>query len=108
MRRHDPNVRLRHMLDAAREAAALARGRTRADLDADRLLNLALVRLLEIVGEAANRVPSRERKRRPAVPWEEIVGLRTVPLNSARWRNTNRSECCASPGARLSKREPRR
>jgi uncharacterized protein with HEPN domain len=51
---HDTNVRLRHMLDAAREAAQMAQGRTRPDLDADRPLNLSLVRLLEIVGEAAS------------------------------------------------------
>ena len=59
MSRHSPDVRSRHMLAAAREAEGIARGRTREDLDADRLLNLSLVRLLEIVGEAANRVPRR-------------------------------------------------
>ena len=46
---------LQHMLDHAREAVALAQGKSRADLDTERLLNLALVRLLEIVGEAAGR-----------------------------------------------------
>jgi hypothetical protein len=44
MPRHDADLRLRHMLDAAREAAQLAQGKTRADLDADRPLNLSLVR----------------------------------------------------------------
>lgn len=48
---------LRHMLDHTREAVALAAGKSRTDLDTDRLLNLALVRLLEIVGEATGRVP---------------------------------------------------
>jgi uncharacterized protein with HEPN domain len=43
------------MLDYSREAAALIAGRAREDLDTDRTLNLALVRLLEIVGEAASR-----------------------------------------------------
>ena len=69
-------VRLRHMLDHAREAVAMVRGRTRADLDADRPLNLALVRLLEIVGEAAGRVPEEERALYPRIPWSEIVSLR--------------------------------
>jgi uncharacterized protein with HEPN domain len=46
------------------------------DLDTDRQLNLALVRLLEIVGEAAGRVPSDERVLHPDIPWPEIVGLR--------------------------------
>jgi len=64
------------MLDHAREAVDMARGRKRADLDRDRQLNLALVRLLEIVGEAANRVPQEQRARIAAVPWSQIVGLR--------------------------------
>jgi len=54
----------------------MTRGRKRADLDRDRQLNLALVRLLEIVGEAANRVPQEQRARIAAVPWSQIVGMR--------------------------------
>jgi uncharacterized protein with HEPN domain len=52
MSRHETMVRLRHMLDHAREAVAMAAGKRRSDLDTDRKLNLALVRLLEVVGEA--------------------------------------------------------
>ena len=73
---HDTNVRLRHMLDAAREAVQMAQGKARADLDADRALNLSLVRLLEIVGEAASRVPVSERAQYSGIPWMQIVGLR--------------------------------
>jgi len=64
------------MRDHAREAMDLARGKTRKDLDEERVLNLALVRLLEIIGEAANRVPQKERQRYPQIPWPQIVGLR--------------------------------
>ena len=51
-------------------------GRSRGDLDTDRVLALAVVRLLEIIGEAATRVPTEERARRPDIPWAAIVGLR--------------------------------
>jgi uncharacterized protein with HEPN domain len=64
------------MRDHAREALEMARGLTRADLDDRRMLNLSLTRLIEIVGEAANRVPVEERHRYPAIPWPQIVGLR--------------------------------
>jgi uncharacterized protein with HEPN domain len=64
------------MLDHAREALVLAQGKTRADLDTDRLLNLALVRLLEIIGEAANRIPEEEQARHAEIPWPQIVSLR--------------------------------
>ena len=76
MSRRHKGVRLRHMLDHAKEAVALTQGRTRSDLDSDRLLSLALVRLLEIVGEAANRVPKEERALHPEIPWSQVVGLR--------------------------------
>jgi uncharacterized protein with HEPN domain len=69
-------VRLRHMLDHSREAPAMTAGKTRGDLDADRILNLALVRLLEIVGEAASRTTDEERLRCPSLPWAQITGLR--------------------------------
>ena len=76
MSRHDPSVSLRQMRDHALEVVELVRGRHRADLDSDRLLALALVRLLEIIGEAAARVPVEDRAQRPSIPWSSIVGLR--------------------------------
>ena len=76
MSRHVAAVSLRHMLDHAKEALAIAHGHTCADLDTDRQLNLSLARLLEIVGEAASRVPAEERSRNSEIPWTEIIGLR--------------------------------
>lgn len=64
------------MLDHAREAVAMAAGKRRADLDNERQLSLALVRLLEIIGEAATRVPDKERERLLAIPWRQIAALR--------------------------------
>jgi uncharacterized protein with HEPN domain len=60
-------ARLRHIRDAARQALAFVRGRSRADLDRDPLLGLALVRLLEIIGEAARGVSDSTRKSHPDI-----------------------------------------
>jgi uncharacterized protein with HEPN domain len=76
MSRHDPLVSVRQMLDHAREAVAMICARSRGDLDTDRQLNLALVRLVEVVGEAAARVPEDFRCRYPQVPWRQTVALR--------------------------------
>ena len=56
--RKDDEIRLLHMLDAAREAVAFARGRTRGDLDNDRQLVLALLKDVEIVCGRQRRSPS--------------------------------------------------
>lgn len=69
-------VSLRHMLDAAREAVAFATGRKRSDLQDDRMLNLSIVRLIEIVGEAAGRVSPATQRRHAQVPWSDIIGMR--------------------------------
>lgn len=70
------DARLRHMLDAAREAVAFATGHQRADLDNDRMLTLSLVKLIEILGEAANQVTDPTRAALPAIPWPQIVRMR--------------------------------
>jgi uncharacterized protein with HEPN domain len=49
-------IRIRHMLDAAREAETFASGRNRSDLDNDRMLVLSMVKDVEIIGEAAAHV----------------------------------------------------
>ena len=69
-------IRLQHMLDHATEAMQMARDRAREDLDTDRRLNLSLVRLLEVVGEAATRVSEATRRAHPQIAWAEIAGLR--------------------------------
>jgi len=76
MTQHNTSGSLRHMLDHALEAVAMTRGKTRADLDKDRQLNLALVRLLEIIGEAASRIPKEDQSRHGDISWPEIVSLR--------------------------------
>ena len=43
MARHDPVVRIRHMLDHAREAVAMVESRSRADLDTDRMINFDIL-----------------------------------------------------------------
>ena len=56
MPRHDDATSMRQMLDYAEEILQISNGRSRSDLDNDRLLSLALTRLFEILGEAASRV----------------------------------------------------
>jgi uncharacterized protein with HEPN domain len=69
-------IRIEHMLDAAREAVTFTTGHSRADLDANRMLVLAVVKSIEIIGEAASRVTAAGRADASGLPWQQIVAMR--------------------------------
>lgn len=69
-------IRLRHILDAARAAGEFVRNRRREDLDNDRQLVWALVKAIEIIGEAAAQLGPEAKSEVAAVPWNKIIGMR--------------------------------
>ena len=69
-------VRLRHMLDAANEALSFVAEKSRTELDLDRALALALVKSIEIIGEAASRISPDFRSQSPDLPWTDLVAMR--------------------------------
>ena len=64
------------MLDAADTVATFISGRDRAALDQDRMLLFALVRAIEILGEAATRLSAETRAAAPDLPWRQITAMR--------------------------------
>ena len=67
--------RLSDLLEAAEKIAdRVVRGRHRFDTDED--MQLALVRLIEIVGEACAHLSSDVQHRHPDVPWRAAAGMR--------------------------------
>lgn len=72
----DDEVRIRHLIDAARTAAEFVDGRERGDLETDEMLRLALTKLVEIVGEAAKQVSPSGRAEFPDVPWSAAARTR--------------------------------
>ena len=62
------DVRLQHMLDAAEKAVVFTQGKSRADLESNEMLMFALVRLLEILGEAAKNVSEATKDTAQRIP----------------------------------------
>lgn len=75
MNEHD-QIRLRHMLDASREAIAFTQGKIREDLLHDRMLLLSLVKEIEIIGGAASKISPESRSEAADIPWGKVTAMR--------------------------------
>jgi len=73
---HDDRLSLEQMLDTVRRIRAIVRGRSRPAFDIDEVTQLALLHLIQMLGEAASRVSAPYRAEHPEFPWAEMVGMR--------------------------------
>ncbi|MEZ6233517.1 MAG: HepT-like ribonuclease domain-containing protein [Phycisphaerales bacterium] len=80
--RFDDQTRLRHMLEAARQAISFLPGRSRVDLDTDHMLRRALKDCIPEIGEAAYHVTDEGRASVPDLPWEKMVGMRHILVHA--------------------------
>ena len=81
MSRRDPMVAVQQMRDNAQRVLTTMRGRLRSDLETDEMLEAALIRWMEVIGEAARRIPQEFRARYPHVPWQDTTDLRNVLIH---------------------------
>jgi uncharacterized protein with HEPN domain len=76
MSKHDPSAVLRQMQDFAGRAVELGQAGSRSRLESDWLYQFAAESTVELIGEAATRLPEDLRQRHAQIPWREIIGMR--------------------------------
>jgi len=72
----EPREYLRHILAEAEYLLASSRNLSRESFLADETLNRAFVRSLEIIGEAAKKLPDEFRTKHPDAEWRAMAGMR--------------------------------
>lgn len=72
----DDAVYLGQMLDTAKKAHVLIKGKQQADFDRDEALKFAVAHPIQIIGEAARRVSPESQRRHSQIPWEAIISMR--------------------------------
>ena len=71
-------MRLQHMYEAGLAAMSFVQGVSRSDFDSDQMRAFAVVRALEIIGEAANHLSPQFRKKHSEISWAVFVRFRNI------------------------------
>jgi uncharacterized protein with HEPN domain len=77
----DPRVYMAHILECAAKIERYTRGGKQQFLN-DEMIQDAVIRNFEIIGEAAKRVPAAYRKAHLEVPWRLMAGFRDVLIHA--------------------------
>lgn len=72
----DDRLTLEQMLDTVQRIRGVIRGRSREAFEGDEIRQLALLHLIQLLGEAASRISAEFRDRHPEFPWGQMVGMR--------------------------------
>ena len=77
----DDLTRIKHMLEAAEDALQFITYQSLEDFQQDRLRILAVRKCIEIIGEAAAKIPKETKEQLPDIPWQDIVGMRNILIH---------------------------
>jgi uncharacterized protein with HEPN domain len=69
-------IYLGHMLDMCQKGLEISTGKTHYQYENDETLKLALTHIVQVIGEAADRVSDEFKLNHPRIPWHEIIGMR--------------------------------
>jgi uncharacterized protein with HEPN domain len=73
---------IKDMIDSAERIQQKTQNITKYDLENDDTLRLAIERLFEILGEAANRLPKDLQEKYMTIPWGDIIGMRNIIIHA--------------------------
>ena len=75
-------ARIGHILEAAEDISKFLEGKDRTALSSDKMLRYAVVRAIEIIGEASSQISTQTKASHPELPWREAIGMRNELIHA--------------------------
>lgn len=79
--KRENNLRIQDIIDAVKHITLATQGKTEHEFCEDEVLQAAVIRWLEVIGEAAKYVPSKIKQLYPEIPWKEMAAMRDVAIH---------------------------
>ena len=76
--KRDTNLFIQDILDNIKDIESFSKGLTKEKFESNKLTQNAIIRSLEIIGEAAKNIPDSFRQKHPKIPFKKIAGFRDV------------------------------
>ncbi len=81
MKEKGDKVRLNHVLESAGLILKWVAGKEKEGFLGDKMLQEAVIRQIEVIGEAVRSVSNQLKEKHPGVPWREIAGMRDILIH---------------------------
>lgn len=81
MSKREYKLFLLDILECIKRIEKYTDGFTQKKLEGNELVADAVIRNLEIIGEAAKNIPADLRKQSPEIPWKKIIGFRNIVIH---------------------------
>ncbi len=81
MPKRDPTLLINDMIEAIGKIERYISQLTQKDFESNNMIIDAVVRNLEIIGEAARQIPDEVRLQAPQIDWRCVIGLRNVVVH---------------------------
>lgn len=77
----DPGIFIAHILECTDLIQEYTKGATKEGFHASRQLQDAVIRRIEIIGEAVKNIPPQLKDKYPDIPWKRIAGMRDILIH---------------------------